>query len=239
MKWSSVPDTEIVTLDHVEIAFEPWSWTFAVERRDEIDRHFAGLQRERSGVWNGRALLLNRYVIENGVLRGACFETDYASLCAWRDWMLPDTSVYNIFAAAALQAADGAFLVGEMAPDTAAAGLLYFPCGTPEPDDVDAGGALDLGGNLRRELREETGIEIAELEATPCWSFVRDRGYIGLLKRLTARQNADELRTHIMRYIMRQARPELIDIHIVRGPAELNPRMPRFMTMYLEHIFER
>ncbi len=146
-------DSEIATLDRFEITFEPWRWPFAADRRADIDGFFASLQRDRPGVWNGRALLLQRYAIENGVLRGRCFETDYASLCAWRDWQFPDRSVHNVFAAAALQSADGAWLVGEMAPDTAAAGLRYFPCGTPEPDDIDAAGTLDLTGNLVRELQ--------------------------------------------------------------------------------------
>ena len=232
-------DVEIVALDRTEIMLEAWPWRFAMDRRDEIDAYFARLQRERSGVWNGRALLLNRYAIEDGVLRGGCFATDYASLCAWRDWLLPDTSVYNIFAAAALQAADGAFLVGEMAPDTATAGLLYFPCGTPEPDDIDAGGVLDLGGNLSRELLEETGIESAELTAEPGWSLVRDRGYLALLKRMTARQNAEQLRARIMRYTAREKRPEFTDIRIVRSPADLDPRMPRFVTAFLEHAWRQ
>ena len=234
-----MPDIEIATLDRTEIVLEPWSWPFAADRREEIRRHFARLQRQRSGVWNGRALLLNRYAIGDRVLHGACFEADYASLCAWRDWEFPDTSVYNIFSAAALQAADGAYLVGEMAPDTAPAGLLYFPCGTPEPDDVDSGGALDLAGNLQRELREETGIDIGELAAEPGWSLVRDRGYIALMKRLRARQSAEELRAGIMRHIAREARPELTDVHIVRGPADIDPRMPRFMVAFLEHAWEQ
>jgi hypothetical protein len=232
-------DAEIAELDRAEIAVEPFSWPFAIDRRDEIDRHFARLQGERPGVWNGRVLLLNRYAIGGGVLRGACFETDYANLCAWRDWKFPDPSVYNFFAAAALRTADGAYLVGEMAADTATAGLLYFPCGTPEPDDVGADGAFDLAGNLGRELLEETGIGISELAAEPGWNFVRDRCFVGLLKRLTARQNADELRSRIMRHIARERAPELTDIHIVRGPADLDTRMPRFVVAFLEEIWRQ
>jgi 8-oxo-dGTP pyrophosphatase MutT (NUDIX family) len=239
VKQSGVPDIEIDTLDRADIVLEPWSWPFAAERRDQIDYHFAGLQRRRLGVWNGRILLLNRYAIETGVLRGACFEADYASLCAWRDWTFPDASVFNFFAAAALQSADGAWLVGEMAPDTAGAGLLYFPCGTPEPDDVDENGAFDLAGNLRRELLEETGIDPAELAAAPGWSFLRDRGYIAFMKRLTARQGAEELRARIMRHIASQTRPELVDIRILRGPADLDPRLPPFMVAFLEHAWRQ
>jgi 8-oxo-dGTP pyrophosphatase MutT (NUDIX family) len=231
---SSAPDVEVAALDDAEISLETWQWPFAAERRSEIDRHFAGLQRERAGVWNGRVLLMHRNVVSDRVLRGACFETDYASLCAWRDWQLPDRSVCNFFVAAALRAADGAYLVGEMAPDTAAAGLLYFPCGTPEPDDIDARGVFDLAGNLRREFLEETGLEVGDLESEPGWTLVRDRGYIGLLKRLTAPQNADALRTRIMRHIASEDRPELVDMHILRGPQDFNGRMPPFVTLFLD-----
>jgi 8-oxo-dGTP pyrophosphatase MutT (NUDIX family) len=236
---SSVPDIEVVTLDRAHIVHEPWSWPFATERRGDIDRHFAELQRQRSGVWNGRALLLHRYTVKDRALDGACFETDYATLCAWRDWQLPNPSVYNVFAAAALQSADGAWLVGEMAPDTAAAGLVYFPCGTPEPDDIDATGTLDLAGNLARELLEETGIDIAETAAAPGWTFVRDRNFIGLLKPVRARQNADALRTRIMGHIAQQKHPEFIAIRILRGPRDLDSRLPNFVVAFLEHAWRQ
>lgn len=67
----SVPKGEIVKVDHIEIAIEPWSWDFAIARRNEIDQYFARLQLERSALWNGRVFLLNRYSIRNGVMRGA------------------------------------------------------------------------------------------------------------------------------------------------------------------------
>jgi hypothetical protein len=56
----------------------------------------------------------------------SCFETDYASFIAWRNWNCSDPTVDNFFAVAALWAADGAYLIGEMGPYTAGAGRLYF-----------------------------------------------------------------------------------------------------------------
>jgi len=231
------PNAEIVELDRVEIAVEPWSWEFASARRAAIDRHFASRQREGPTLWNGRLLLLHRFEIDHGVLRGACFETDYASFLAWRDWDLPDPGVFNVFAAAALRTADGAYLLGEMAPSTAAAGQLYFPCGTPDPEDVGAGGALDLAGSLARELLEETGIDIATLDAGPGWCLVRDRGYVALMKRLAARQSARELRSAIMRHLADEPQPELSDIRVVHGRADLDPRMPAFIVAFLEQAW--
>ncbi len=178
------PTPEIVDIDRAEIALETWSWPFATDRSADIDRYFTELQSQRPGVWNGRVLLLNRFAIAERTLGGACFETDYSSFITWRDREFPDPSVYNFFAAAVLRAVDGGFLLGEMASYTAGAGRTYFPCGTPEPGDVGADGMIDLGDNLRRELLEETGIAIAELDAEPGWTVVRDRCFLGLMKRL-------------------------------------------------------
>jgi 8-oxo-dGTP pyrophosphatase MutT (NUDIX family) len=236
---SNPPNLELIALDRTEIAVEPWSWRFTVDRRDEIDRHFAQLQRERSAVWNGRVLLMNRYAVRDRVLHGACFETNYASFSAWKAWDFPDPDVYNVFAAAALQGADGAYLVGEMAPGTAAAGLFYFPCGTPEPDDIDDGGALDLADNLPREFKEETGLDIGDLRVEPAWSAIFDRCYIALLKRVVSREPADALRSRIMRYLESETQPEFVDIRVLRGPDDLPPRMPKFAVAYLQAVWRQ
>jgi len=232
---SSASEIEIAALDRTEIVLEPWSWRFAAERRDEIDRHFVEVQRRRPGVWNGRILLLQRYAIAGAVLRGACFEADYASFCAWCDWKFPDPNVYNVFAAAALRGADGAFVLGEMARSTFNAGLLTFPCGTPEPADLDMGRVLDLGANLNRELMEETGLPIAELKPEPGWTMVRDRSYLALVRQVVAPLDAEALRARIVRNLAHQQAPEFVGVRIVRSPCDFDPAMPGFITAYLRH----
>src|SRR6187455_3039041 len=99
----------VVPIDRLVLGHSPWEWPFAHERRHEIEGH---------------------------VFRGRWFETDYASLLAWRDWDFPDRAVKNSFAMGALRGSDGGFLLGEMGAHTANAGDIYFPAGTPEPDDV-------------------------------------------------------------------------------------------------------
>lgn len=230
----SAGPVETIRLHRVEIRIERWRWDFAVERRAEIDRHFAARQRQQPALWNGRVLLLNRYAVDNGILRGACFETDYASFLAWHEWDFTDRNVFNVFAAAALRSADGAYLLGEMAPHTASAGQIYFPCGTPDPDDLNADGKLDVEGSLRRELFEETGLDIATLDAEPGWQLVRDGNFLALMKKLTAADKAQQLRDRIMSRLRADANAEFSDIHILRGRADLNSQIPRFVVTFLE-----
>ena len=230
-------DIQVVAIDRAEIAVEPWRWEFAQSRREEIDRHFAERQRTQPALWNGRVLLLHRYAIAQCVLRGASFETDYASFLAWREWNYADPGVFNIFAAAALQSADGAYLVGRMAPSTSIAGLWLFPCGTPDLKDISAAGALDLAGSVGRELLEETGLDIAGFRAEPGWTLIHDGGLIALIKRLVAAESAEQLRAHVTRHLANEAQPELSDIRFLRSAADFDPAMPRFVKAYLERIW--
>src|SRR5882724_3240194 len=137
--------TTVIRVERLALAFAPQPWRFASDRRAEIDAHFADRQREKPGLWNGRVLLLHRHRLEGPVFGGAFLETDFASFLAWRDWGFPDAGVTNCFAMGALRGSDGGYLLGLMAPHTATAGKVYFPAGTPDPDDI-AGGTVDLAG---------------------------------------------------------------------------------------------
>jgi 8-oxo-dGTP pyrophosphatase MutT (NUDIX family) len=227
---------EIVPVERVEIAVAPWQWEFALKRRAEIDAHFAARKERQPALWNGRVLLLKDYRIENGSLSGSSFETDFASFVAWRDWNFPDPDVFNVFAMAAVCSADGGYLLGEMGDHTASAGLLYFPCGTPDPKDV-AGGMLDLGGSAAREFFEETGINIAALSARPGWSLVREGNFIALIKSFASAENAQDLRARVMRYLASGAHPELSDIRVVRDRGDLTAQIPAFVVAFLESVW--
>ncbi len=182
-------------------------------------------------------MLLSRFEITKRIIRGACFEVNFAAFCAWRAWGFPDRHVHNVFAAAALHSADGAYLLGEMAAATANAGRLYFPCGTPERADLAADGRLDLEGSVARELKEETGVDLAGLEVEPGWTMVRDGCSLALIKSVAVPLAADALRTRILRHIAGEDRPELAGLRLVRSPGDFVPAMPAFVKAYLAHIW--
>jgi hypothetical protein len=231
-------DMPVLPIERLEMTFAPRPWSFAENRRAAIDAHFKNLKEAQPALWNGRVLLLHQYEIAGVSLRGSFFETDFASLMAWRDWGFPDAAATNCFAMGALRAADGAFLLGVMAEHTANAGRIYFPAGTPDPDDV-VGAAVALDRSVSRELEEETGLRRDELAADAGWHAVLAGPRIALMKILRARDNADDLRARIVATLARQPKPELSDVRIVRGPADFDPMMPDFVKAFLTHAWAR
>ena len=221
----------VATLD---LRFDPEPWPFASERRTEIDGYFAQQRREKPALWNGRVLLLRRWTADGGTFSGAYSETDFASMLAWRDFGFPDRTTFNCYGMAALRSADGAYLLGEMAAHTANAGRIYFPAGTPEPEDI-VGDKVDLAGNVMRELAEETGLAAGDVDVSDGWTCVRVGQRIGMMRQISARENADDLRSRILGHLAADAHAELSDIRIVRDPADIDPRMPPWVTEYFRY----
>jgi 8-oxo-dGTP pyrophosphatase MutT (NUDIX family) len=208
-------------------------WPFALVRRADIDAHFAQAQREKPRLWNGRVLLGRHPVFTDNRLTAEYFETDFASFLAWRDWGFPDRDVFNGFGMGALCAADGAFVLGEMAAHTANAGRIYFPSGTPDLDDV-RDGALDIAGSVAREVLEETGLTEADYTASPHWDCVVSGSAIAMIRLLRVDMSGEALRAQIEATLARQHQPELSAVHLVRDRRDLTAAMPRFVTAFFE-----
>jgi hypothetical protein len=223
---------KVLRIETLDLHVEAFDWDFARERRADIDAHFEAQRLGRSGLWNGRVLLMHRHQIEGSCLRGAYFETDFASFMAWRDFGFPDPTIRNCFALGALKGSDGGYVLGVMGQQTANAGKIYFPGGTPDPSDV-RGHRVDLEASVRREVSEETGLGPGLFEIAPGWDCVLAGPLIGLLKPMAARETADELRQRIRDHIAREADPELADAYVAQGTADIHPMMPGFVQTFL------
>jgi hypothetical protein len=225
-------------VSQLDLGFQPWRWPFAEARRGEIDAHFALKQRETPEIWNGRVLLGRDPDFTGDRFRGSYFETDFASLLAWRDWGFPEAGAFNGFGMGALRCADGAFVMGEMGRHTANAGRIYFPAGTPDLDDI-RDGAVDITGNVAREIEEETGLTPADYRPDPHWDCVVAGASIAMIRILNVDLPGQAVRARIEATLAAQHQPELAAIHLVRAASDLTAAMPRFITAFIEQQFSK
>ena len=216
-----------------DLKCDAWAWPFALERRADIDAHFARQQADKPQLWNGRVLLGRNPVFDGDRFSADYFEADFASFLAWRDWGFADSSVFNGFGMGALRGSDGVFALGEMAAHTANAGRIYFPSGTPDLDDLKDG-MIDLAGSVAREVEEETGLTAADYSAVDHWDCVVCGAAIAIIRILNVDMPGEALRAKIEANLAAQRSPELAAVHLVRGPCDLSPAMPRFVTAFIE-----
>ena len=220
----------------LDLRQQQWSWPFAEARRADIDAHFALKQSEKPQIWNGRVLLGRHPDFTEDCFRAGYFETDFASLLAWRDWGFPEAGAFNGFGMGALRCADGAFVMGEMGRHTANAGRIYFPAGTPDPEDL-RDGAVDMPGSVVREIEEETGLTAADYRPDPHWDCVVTGASIAMIRILNVDLPGEAVRARIEATLATQHQPELTAIHLVRRASDLTAAMPRFITAFIEQQF--
>lgn len=231
---------EILEVDRLDCRFVDHHWGFAIERIDMIERHWRERRRANPALYDGWVLLasrVSRAIGEDGarILRMSFFKTRFSRFIAWRDLGWPDKSIYNCFSMPAVRAHDGAYLVGEMGPSHSFAGQLYFPCGTPDPSDIVAGGGVDLAGSLARELAEETGLDAAKARgAAANWTVIFDRQNVACVKRLDFDAPSQALAAKVKAFLAAERAPELADAHMISSPEALSDvRLPPFMVAYL------
>lgn len=184
-------------------------------------------------LFNGRFFVLTQWTFAAGAFEGACVETDYASYLHWRTAGFPGGGC-NAFAMAALHAADGGVLIGRMAPWTANAGAWYPPAGSLDAEDITPQGTFDLAGNMRRELREELGLDLGGFAFRGPWCVVAMRGRLAFFHRVALPFTGAELMARVQAHLDGEEKPELDAIKLVHRPADLDGhRVPPFFAAYL------
>jgi hypothetical protein len=227
----------VVHVDRLEMVYEPRRWAYADDNRPAIDALFAAAREKKPALFNGRVLVMHRWTIDKGVLRGGFMETDYASFTYWIASGRPEAAgVQDCFGAAAIMSADGAFLLGEMAVHTFNAGQIYFPCGTPDRSDL-VGNTVDFDFSVRRELTEETGLESSEFGEEPGWTLAVHGAVIATIKVMRSPLAAAPLRARMLQHLARERQPELADIKIIRGTEDFQSTMPPFVRLFLDARF--
>lgn len=227
----------VVPIKAVEFVAASWTWPFAANRRAEIDRYFAQLRQLNPALWNGQVLLLRDFTLQDSVLRGTVFETDYASMVSAIDWQAMGDTIKACFGATALRTADDAFVVGVMAPHTRNAGQVYFPSGSMDPADL-VGATVDFASSVERELLEETGLPPDDLEYRPGWYAVFAGPRLPIIKVAQARESGETLRQRILANLATQSGAEFSDIRLIRWPSDFDPKMPSWMKMFFEFVGE-
>ncbi|ACL55968.1 NUDIX hydrolase [Methylobacterium nodulans] len=225
--------------ERVSAALRPYDWAWARENRARIAAHWAERLVAKPAMFNGRVMLASAVTIRDGTAEARLFESDFATLMAFRDFGFPDPSVANIFAAVAPRSRDGAYLLGRMNGHTANAGQVYFACGTPDPSDVRDHGIVDLEASALRELEEETGL-VPPQGADEGWILVRDRGYLAFIRPMAMAEEAGPLIARAQAHLAGEAVPELSGIVAVHGPQDIDPAvMPVYAQVFLHDAFRQ
>lgn len=243
-----LPAHQAAPVATARLALDPAPHPYEERHAAEIEANWRDEQARNPALFDGRTVLFSTVRLEEGHLEGIAHDVRYATLLHWRRERRADLAATasgrerpsdlaaHLFAMAVPVTSDGAVLTVRMAHWTANAGLIYFAGGSLEPPDFPDGVA-DLDLNMRREVAEETAIDLSAAQ--------RDRHYrlfstaVGLvvvrrhfLDVPAARADAD-----IRGFVATEEQPEVVEPVFVRRDEPRDPALSPWVGGILDWHF--
>lgn len=133
---------------------------FHLENRAAAEANWQAEIAANPALFDGRMVFQHRLSLRDGMVEGEGYVVPYSTFLWWRRQPLGQGG-FHVFAFPVIASADGALIAVEMAAHTANPGQVYCAAGSLDPHDI-VDGHCDIAGNMMREVREETGLELAE-----------------------------------------------------------------------------
>lgn len=186
-------------------------------------------------LFDGPVVLARDVVIEDGIFRAACHLVPFSTFLYWRK-VRPVANVVHVFAMALLVSGDDAVIAVRMGQRTANAGRIYCASGSFDGEDL-AFGRFDAAVNMRREVMEETGLDLREAAAEEGYHVLAVGGMVVILRTYRFADDATTLAGRIDAHVRADPDPEIAGAEIVRGPGDLTDAFHVHMPPILDWHF--
>ena len=230
-----VPRDRVVPVTGADIVRDPGPHPYEREFLAAIEADWTTQLSANPSLFDGQVCLMSALSLRpDGMLNGHCHMVRFATFLHWRK-NRPVAGAEHLFAHAMPISSDGALIAIRMAANTANPRRVYFAAGSFDGNDFDQR-ALNVEANMRREVREETGLDLADARQERGYGLYSQDSLTVIAKRYRFNETADTLAGAIDRHIATDPDPEIEEPVIIRQgaalPAGLMPHMPHLIDWH-------
>ncbi|WP_431322568.1 NUDIX hydrolase [Rhizobium sp. YTU87027] len=173
---------------------------FYVAEREAIRENWEKETAANPALFDGRMVFQKRLALTDTGLVAEGHLIPFSTFMWWRRQLNRNGGIH-LFAYPVLESSDSALVAIRMGSHTANPGQVYFAAGSLEPEDI-SGGRCDVEENMRREVREETGLDLNEAEAGDRYYASHVRRTVTVLRLfrfdLTAEEMIEKIEAHML-----------------------------------------
>ncbi|MGF9564007.1 NUDIX hydrolase [Neorhizobium sp. JUb45] len=228
------PPANPVRIDAVELHMAEGPHPVFTANRQAIEENWQVEAAANPYLFNGDMVLQRHLAFDDGVIRGVAHVIPYSTLLWWRKQPHPDGALH-LFGFAVLVSSDGAIIAIRMSERTANPGQVYCAAGSLDLSDI-VDGKLDLVGNMRREVREETSLDLDEALADRHFYASHADNRIVVFRFYRFSVTADEMVARIENHMLHDSEQEIEGVVVIRSaarePHRYNPLMYPILDMF-------
>ena len=230
------PPTNPVRVDAFDLSVVDGPHPLHAVHEEEIEANWAKEAEANPHLFNGQLVLQRQLTYDEGVIRGVAHVIPYSTLLWWRKQ--PDTAgALHLFGFAVLVSSDGAIIAIRMSDRTANPGQVYCAAGSLDLSDI-IDGKLDVAGNMWREVREETGLDLAEAEAEPHFHASHKDNRVVVFRLYRFPVTALELTARIEAHMPHDVEQEIDGVVVIRSADPTAHNYNPLMLPILDWFFE-
>ncbi|WP_275783344.1 NUDIX hydrolase [Pararhizobium gei] len=231
------PDERTVfSVDRIQLPVIGGPHPYAIAERDSIARNWQQEVAANPALFDGPMMLPRWIRIEDGVISGDMHMVPFSAFLLWRKTRPLDAALH-IFALPVILSSDGAVIAIRMAAHTANPGRVYCAAGSLDPSDVEDG-FCNLDSNMAREVREETGLDLADATDVAGLQAMHDNGVVTVFRVYRFSVTARDLINCIDRHLAADAQPEIDEAVAIHSPDPHLYPYSSFMPPVLAWVFQ-
>jgi 8-oxo-dGTP pyrophosphatase MutT (NUDIX family) len=193
------PERTVFPVSRIELRVLPGEHPFQAFQRAAISENWQAETAANPALFDGRMVFQRRLSVSENTIVGEGYLAPFSAFMWWRK-LGGREGGFHLFAYPVLVSADRALVAIRMGAHTANPGQVYFAAGSiEEPDIVD--GRCDLDWNMRREVQEETGLDLREAVAEPQYHAAHFRRVVSIFRLFRFALTADEMVERIERHL--------------------------------------
>ncbi len=188
-------------------------------------------------LYDGRMIFQQRLSVSEQAVVGEGYVTPFSTFLWWRKHRERGGG-FHVFAFPVAVSCDGAIIAIRMAQHTANAGQVYCAAGSMDENDI-VDGRCDIEGNMRREVMEETGLDLDMAVADPGYYATHANRSITLFRVFRFPWTAEEMLEGISAHMLVDEEKEIDGAVAIRSADPAAHRYNSAMLPILAWFFDR
>ena len=230
-----VRENTVYIIDRADVRVLPGSLSYAVENSDAIALNWTKERVAKPSLFDGELYLAPQAELAGGRFKAGFQRTSFATLMYWRRDVSQERP-WHIFGVGVIVSREGHLIAGRMSAQNAGGGKVYFPAGSIDDNDI-IDGRVDYEANRRREVQEETGLDLHDARAEQQINLVTGNRSIALFRRYYFDAPSVELVSLIEQHLSEEAEPELSEIIPVKAAGAMGEATPTYVRAFADWHF--
>ncbi|MFQ0812939.1 NUDIX hydrolase [Brucella anthropi] len=230
-----VRENTVYVIDGAHVRVLPGPLSYAEQNSEAIALNWSRERTANPTLFDGEFYLAPQAELTDGLFRAGFQRTSFATLMHWRRDGSQERP-WHVFGVGVIVSHEGHLIAGRMSAHNAGAGRVYFPAGSIDDNDI-VDGYVDYDANRRREVLEETGLDLHDARAEQQIHLVTGNRSIALFRRYYFDVSSRELVSRIEQHLSAAEEPELSEIIPVNSAGRMGDATPSYVRAFADWHF--